>query len=117
MLNYYSPNRKIFANGKELVSFEYDETGTPIRAVVMQSFVACNYSIEVDPVVVSSIGGPSFQMPGLTTARLELVSHGPLQIEEGSKAVELEQRLQSAWNLPVSELLKIVYQKMEGRES
>jgi hypothetical protein len=117
MLNLFSSDRKVFANGKELVFFEYDRSGTPIRAIAMQSFAVRSYSIDVGSTTINMLGQPSFEVPGSMTTRLELVSYGPIQIEEGPKVIELERRLQSAWNLPVSELLKIVYQKMEERES
>jgi hypothetical protein len=117
MLNYFSNDHKVFANGKELVLFEYDQTGLPVRAIVMESFFACSYSVEKDPIAVDLIGGPNFLMPGWTAARLELVSHGPLRVEQGRGAVQLEQRLQAAWSMSVSDLLKIVYQKMEERDA
>ena len=96
----------------------YDADNKPCRAVLLDGFTVTGLSISSECEDVIIVGRPFFRrVPVSQSVSLDIRSCGLCHFETGPAAERIEQELKSAWSLSVDELLKIVYRKMDARES
>jgi len=111
-----SPKNSVYANGEQLAVVSYDADNKPSGAMLLDGFIVTGLSISSED--VTTIGQPFFRrVPVSQSVSLDIRSCGLCHYETGPAAERIEQELKSAWSLSVDELLKIVYRKMDARES
>lgn len=115
MLYPSQPERKLYASGGELALIDQGHQGDAIRAYLMTDFVVSNLSWTADKIYVDVIGKPRFCVPQHPVIRLDVVSRGPVRFVDGVEAEAIKRKLSAAADLPIADLLGIVYQKMDQR--
>jgi len=112
------PKNSVYANGEQLAVVSYDANNKPSGAMLLDGFIVTGLSISSECEDVTTIGQPFFRrVPVSQLVSLDIRSCGLCHYETGPAAERIEQELKSAWSLSVDELLKIVYRKMDARES
>jgi hypothetical protein len=95
---------RIYSDGKKFVIIQVDWGGAVRHAIVGDSLYLKGLMVED-------------RFDGVRSLSVDLQTSGRIRFLSGEAAEKAAAQLQSAWDLPVEELLKIAYQKMDARSS
>lgn len=103
---------QVYGDGKSLAIFTDD------RGMLLHDYAASSLCVSMEPSAercwaeTNSLYTSRYR----TTVSLEIQSCGKFDLLFDEAAQKARSRLASAWDLPVDELLKIVYNKLDQRE-
>lgn len=82
--------------------------------VIFDDYVVSGLSVEISDHEIIGYGFPSYSMPGQITASVDIRSHGKVTTFD---ADQIKREFGPPEDLTIEELLKIVYRKIDERET